>query len=221
MARATSRRSRTNLRQTWYRGAALHESRATDAENGQRSRADARSIGPSSLPSTVLYCCDTEHLLPPISASYRSWRARPVPATAETRPKRGRTTLSRVVTASRHASSAAGGVVALHRALDGAILLIKGARTYAHATITGSVAIFRAFQPEGLTQPGARCASRSPPGAALEILIACTIWLLQQLYIFFSLDQLTFIRRLAHRQPYMYYRSPRIRRRFEYRYRYR
>ena len=46
----------------------------------------------------------------------------------------------------RHRESAAADVAASHRALDGAILLVEGARTNAHGISTGAVAVFRAFQ---------------------------------------------------------------------------
>ena len=51
----------------------------------------------------------------------------------------------------RHGGSAAADLAASRTGLDGAILLIEGARTYAHGISTGAVAVFRAFQ---RAQPG-------------------------------------------------------------------
>jgi hypothetical protein len=58
----------------------------------------------------------------------------------------GRTTVLAALPLSRHATSAAADVATSHRALDGAVLPIEGARTHAHAISTGALAVFRAFQ---------------------------------------------------------------------------
>ena len=63
-----------------------------------------------------------------------------------------RTTILAALPQPRHATSAAAGVAASHRALNGAILPIEGARTHAPAISTGALAVFRAFQH---AQPGA------------------------------------------------------------------
>ncbi len=64
-----------------------------------------------------------------------------------------RTTLLAALPQPRHGTSAAAGVVASHRALNGAILPIEGARTHAPAISTGALAVLRAFQH---AQPGPR-----------------------------------------------------------------
>ena len=65
----------------------------------------------------------------------------------------------------RHGESAAADLAASHTGLDGAILLIEGARTHAHGISTGAVAVFRAFQ---RAQPGV---DRSRAGAPDDLWI--------------------------------------------------
>ena len=74
-----------------------------------------------------------------------------------------RTTVLAALPLPRHGESAAADLAAAHTGLDGAILLIEGARTHAHGISTGAVAVFRAFQraQPGVDRSGARWRSRS------------------------------------------------------------
>eukprot|EP01043_Picozoa_sp_COSAG02_P076368 COSAG02_NODE_16186_length_1106_cov_1.078451_1_plen_70_part_00 len=51
----------------------------------------------------------------------------------------------------KHAASTVADPMTSHTALDGAVLLIEGARTHALGISTGAVAVFRAFE---RAQPG-------------------------------------------------------------------
>ena len=56
-----------------------------------------------------------------------------------------RTTILAALPQPRHATSAVADVAASHRALNGAILPIEGARTHAPAISTDALPVFRAF----------------------------------------------------------------------------
>ena len=58
----------------------------------------------------------------------------------------GRTSVLSALAQPRRAASTAADLVVAHRALDGAVLSIEGAPTYAHAISTGAVPVFRVFQ---------------------------------------------------------------------------
>ena len=58
----------------------------------------------------------------------------------------GRTSVLSALAQPRRAASTAADLVVAHRALDGAVLSIEGAPTYAHAISTGAVPVFCAFQ---------------------------------------------------------------------------
>eukprot|EP01044_Picomonas_judraskeda_P000321 COSAG03_NODE_14_length_22296_cov_10.813128_11_plen_154_part_00 len=66
----------------------------------------------------------------------------------------------------RHGESAAADLAASHTGLDGAVLLIEGARTRAHGITTGAVAVFRAFQRAQPLADRSRRAARDAPAAA-------------------------------------------------------
>ncbi len=70
------------------------------------------------------------------AADGENQRAQAVPATTERRPMLRRTTILAALPQPRHATSAVADVAASHRALNGAILPIEGARTHAPAIST-------------------------------------------------------------------------------------
>jgi hypothetical protein len=142
--------------------AAGQEARST--QNGQSSRADDGSIGPSALsaPADVTRSISAQQL----PASRHSQRAQPVPTGCETRPRHARSSDFEAVPRPRHAASAAADAAASHRALDVPVLAIEGARTHAPAISTGVAAVFPAFrraQPAAApcTRGGARRARRT------------------------------------------------------------
>ena len=122
--------------------AAGQEARST--QNGQSSRADDGSIGPSALsaPADVTRSISAQQL----PASRHSQRAQPVPTGCETRPRHARSSDFEAVPRPRHAASAAADAAASHRALDVPVLAIEGARTHAPAISTGVAAVFPAFR---------------------------------------------------------------------------
>ena len=122
--------------------AAGHEGRST--QNGQSSRADDGSTGPSALPASadVTVSTSAQHL----PASRHSRRAQPVPTSCETRPGHARSSDFEAVPRPRHPASAAAEAAASHRALDVPVLAIEGARTHAPAIRTGVAAVSPAFQ---------------------------------------------------------------------------
>ena len=100
-----------------------------------------------------------------IVANGEHQRVRAVPVTTERRPMHGRTTVLAALPQPRHGELAAADLAASHRALNGAVLPIEGARTHASAISTGSLAVFRAFHTPKPEAPGARrdvpfCSSR-------------------------------------------------------------
>ena len=157
MARATSPASQLPITAKPADPALPRHTSSRSTKTGWCSRADARSIGPSTLPSStdVVRSVHTHWAV----ASCHSWRARSVPVPTEWRRKHVQNSVLWVVPASRHAVSAAERVVASHRALHSTVLPIEGARTYAPAISTGAVAVFRAFQPRS---PARRVRVRSP-----------------------------------------------------------
>ena len=143
-----------------------HESRSM--KNGQRSRADDGSIGPSALIDSGGVAGSTS--AQQIVASCRSQRARAVPAATARRPLHRCTSVLLPLPLPRHGEPAAADLAASHTGLDGAILSIEGARTHAHGISTGAVAVFRAFQ---RAQPGVdrsrRRRERSPDHSSAEV----------------------------------------------------
>jgi hypothetical protein len=101
------------------------------------------------------------------TASCHSQRARPVPATIERLPIHARNRVFSALPQPRHAASAAADVAAPHRALVSTVLSIEGARTYAHTTSMGALAVFLRF-----TRP-ARVRSARRWLVALTVLSPC------------------------------------------------
>jgi hypothetical protein len=118
----------------------LTEPNHESTQSGQRSRADARNIGPHALPdsATMVGSTAAQHA----AASSRSQRARAVPATTEMRLLRGRTSVLAALPLPRHRESATADLTTSHRALGDPILLIEGAWKYTCVISTGAVAVF-------------------------------------------------------------------------------
>jgi hypothetical protein len=146
--------------------AAGQEARST--QNGQSSRADDGSIGPSALsaPADVTRSISAQQL----PASRHSQRAQPVPTGCETRPRHARSSDFEAVPRPRHAASAAADAAASHRALDVPVLAIEGARTHAPAISTGVAAVFPAFR---RAQPAAAPCTRGARRARRTSICQC------------------------------------------------
>ena len=136
--------------------AKLSDATSRSTQNGQRSRADAGSTGPSDLDRKNRDVQSTvrSHQL----THCRRQRACPAPAVAERRPTHVRTSVLPTLPQQRHAASAAADLVAAHGALDGPVLSIEGARTYAPSISMGTLAVFVRFsgprRRQGTPSPG-------------------------------------------------------------------
>ena len=131
--------------------AELCDATSRNTQIGQRSRADAGSIGPSALDRKNRDVQSTvrSHQL----RHCRRQRACPAPAVAERRTTHVRTSVLAALPQPRHAASAAADLVAAHSALDSPILSIETARTYAPAISMGAVAVFVRFSAHAVDRP--------------------------------------------------------------------
>ncbi len=120
--------------------------------NGQLSRADVGSIGPSALPASVPIVGSSSARQN--VASYRSQRARAVTATSERRPMHACNSVLAALPQPRHGELAAADLAASHTGLDIPVRPIEVVRTHASAISTGALAVFRAFRTPSPAAPG-------------------------------------------------------------------
>ena len=109
----------------------------------------AQGTRPSALPgSMVVFGCFSHQ---PEAPTCHPQRGKPVATGGGGVPKAHRTRVWPAVMAPRLAGLRADDAVASHRAVDGVGPSIEGARTYAHATPRGAVAVLSAFCPHMTT----------------------------------------------------------------------
>jgi hypothetical protein len=122
--------------------AVLHVQNSTQA--GHHSRGDAGGTGPGALPGSITV--SGRSLDQPTSLSCHSQRVHLATVASDRRRIGLNTRVWWVVPAPRHVVQRAADLGASHRALSAPVLSIEGVRTHAHATSTGAVPVFHAFQ---------------------------------------------------------------------------
>jgi hypothetical protein len=165
-------------------------------QTGHRSCADAGSVSPSTLLAlaTIIGRCTSQ----PVVLIYRTRRRNPTTPAPERRQIGSQTRHSRPLPAPRLAVQRECEAAASHRAAGCSVLLIDGARTYAHGISAGAVAVFVRF----------RAAAQRPRVAPVSIqrqrseplLIVRLVHFLKTLYILiFMGEKGNLLRRLAGR----------------------